>query len=566
MTIDERTALVAGERLAFTALVALLAAPLVAHGLWRPLAHGLGRSGAADMVTGAALATSGAMVLVRAILPGRSAGLGAALAALCAVGASLGASLGLAGLVALLCVGAATAGLVRWLPPRLPTAFDGLARRHRLLTVLYAAMALAAVVSTARLGTFIGDPTQVDQQVLPGEAFIETHSCLTAYVHADALCRDGVDNLYAERWWAGSHGFPPAAPGAADPYRPFVLDYYAYPPPFLLAMLPLAPFEADFLAQRALWFGLNGIGWMVALWGVARFVEGPGAHRALLLAPLFFGTLPVLATLQVGNFQLAVVAMSVLAMVAFHRGQPVVGGALLAFAILSKLSPGVLGIVLLVQRRWREAAWTAGFGVIFVALAILLQGPNPTVSFLTYTLARLGSGEAFAFMDDDTFSVITNVAPFGLPFKLELVGLEVGDPWLVGRWVGRAYSVVLIVVAVLAARRRGDPRTQAVTWMSLLVLAALQSPFAPGYATIALLWATTLVAVEVRRLRGAAALVLVWISVTVVPPFGLHLLAAHAVLQSVVTVGVPLWLVARGARAPAEVPGLRPPRASSRSR
>ncbi len=550
-TSDERAGLLAGERLAFTALVALLAAPPVAHGLWRPLVHGLGPSGAADMVTGAALATSGLMVVVHALGPGRFAWHGAVLGGSCALGASLGASLGLAGLVALLCVAAATAWLVRWLPPRLPAALDGLARRHRLLSVLYAALALAAIFGTARLGTFMGDPTQVDQQVLPGEEFIETHSCLTAYVHADRLCRDGVDNLYAERWWHGSHGFPPAAPGAEDPYRPFALDYYAYPPPFLLVMLPLAPFEADFLAQRALWFGLNAIGWMVALWAVARFVEGPGAHRVLLLAPLFFGTLPVLATLQVGNFQLAVVAMSVLAMVAFHRGRRVVGGALLAFAILSKISPGVLGIVLLVQRRWAEAAWTAGFGAIFVGIAILLQGPSPTVSFLTYTLARLGSGEAFAFMDDDTFSVITNMAPFGVPFKLELAGLEVGDPWLVGRNVGRVYSVALVIVAVLAARRRGEPRTQAVTWMSLLVLAALQSPFAPGYTTIALLWATTLVAVEVRRLRGVVALVLVWISITVVPPFGPHVLAVHALLQSAITVGVPLWLVARGARATA---------------
>jgi len=539
------------ERPAFAALWAFLLAPVIAQGMWRPLLHIFGPSGRAAAITGSALAVSGTIVVIQTLRAGKAPLFSLALAGAVAIGASVGLSLGLPGLLTLFIVAATLAFLWQPLSARLPTALDGLAKRHKLLFALYVALALAAVVKTAQLSVFIGDSARVDQQAVPGQKFLETHSCLTAYVHADALSRQRVDNLYAERFWLGSHGFPPAPAGVESPYRPFDLDYYAYPPPFLLVMAPLAALSGDFAAQRALWFGCNGLLLAVGLWIVARWLSGPGAHRVLLLAPIFFGSLPVLATLQVGNFQIAVVMISVLAMVAFERDRPALGGALLAFAILSKLSPGVLGIVLLAQRRFRGAAWTAGFGVVFLALSILTIGVNPMKSFLTYMLSRLSSGEAFAFMDDAPFSILTNMSPFGLPFKLQLIGFDVSDPWVMARRIGRIYSGILAILTVVAVRRTGDRRSQAMLWMSLLVLAALQSPFAPGYVTIGLLWAITLWTVEVRRLRGGISLVLLWLLITIVPPIpNLHIFAVYSVLQSALTLGVSVWLVVRGARLP----------------
>lgn len=537
------------ERPAFGALWVFLLAPVIAHGLWRPLVHVFGSSGKASAVTYSALAVSGTIVVIQMIRAGKAPRLSLALGGLFAIGASVGLSLGLAGLLTLLGVAAAIAFLVERLPSRLPPALDGLAKRRKVLFSLYVVLAMATVVKTAQLSIFMGDHTRVDQQALRGDKFVETHSCLTAYVHADTLSRKRVDNLYEERFWLGSHGLPPASSGSENTYHPFLLDYYAYPPPFLLAMAPLAPLSGDFPAQRALWFGLNGLLLAVGLWIMARWVDGPSAHRTLLLAPLFFGSLPVLVTLQVGNFQIAVVVISILAMVAFERDRPAIGGALLAFAILSKISPAVLGIVLLAQRRFRCAAWTAGFGVFFLAMSVLILGVNPIKSFLTYTLPHISSGQAFAFMDDTPFSILTNMAPFGLPFKLQLAGFSVGDPWTLARRTGRLYSVVLAIVAAVALRRARDRRGQAVAWMSLLVLAALQSPFAPGYTIIGLLWAMTLLAASVRSVRGAMALVLLGLTLLVIPPaaIGLRLLAVYGLFQSALTVGVPIWLLARAA-------------------
>jgi len=537
------------ERPAFAVLCAFLLAPVITHGVWRPLVHVLGPSGDAAAVTGAGLAVSGVAIVVHMLRPRRAPLLALASSGLAAVAATVGCSLGLAGLLAVLGVAAAIACGVPCLSARLPTTLDGLASRRKVLCTLYVLLSLAAVVKTAQLSIFIGDASRVDQQVIPGEKFTETHSCLTAYAHADTLSRQHVDNLYAERHWLGSHGFPPAPAGAQSPYRPFSLDYFAYPPPFLLAMAPLIPFSGDFAAQRALWFGCNALLLAMGLWIVARWLDGPGAHRVLLLAPIFFGSLPVLATLQVGNFQIAVVMISILAMVAFDRDRPALGGALLAFAILSKISPGVLGIVLLVQRRFRCAAWTAGFGVLFLALSVLTLGVNPLVSFLTYTVPRLSSGASFSFMDDDSFSILTNLAPFGLPFKLQLTGLTVDDPWGLGRRIARVYTVVLVGLSIVAARRTEDRHRRAVVWMSILVLAALQSPFAPGYVAIGLLWAITLLTARVQSPAGAGLLVMLWLWITVIPPIpNPQLYAAYFVLQSAITLGVPIWLICSRAK------------------
>ena len=544
--IDDRPRRI--ERAAYVLLWLLLLTPVLAHGLWRPLVHVFGSAARAPTMTLAAVVIGAAVAAVQALRPRGSVLLSLSAGCLGAGVATLAGSLGIAGFLTLLVV----AGFAAFLTPRLyagvPATLDGLAGRHRILCACYVILALVALVKTTHLCTFMGDPTRSDLQVLPGEKFMETHSCLSAYVHADKLSRQRVDNLYAEPLWLGSQGLPEVPAGAENPYRPFLLDYYAYPPPFLLAMTPLAPFSGDFAAQRALWFGLNGLLLALGLWVVARWVDGPKAHRILLLAPLFFGALPVLATLQVGNFQIAVVVMTILAMVSFDQNRSAIGGALLAFAILSKLSPGVFGIVLLLQRRYRSAAWTAGFGLLFLAISVAMAGMNPLHSFLTYTLPRLSSGVTFAFLDDTPFNIFTNMAPFGLPFKFQLAGMTVHDPWRLARRVSRVYSGVLVLLALVAARRRAGRRPQAVVWMSLGVLAALQSPFAPGYVTIGLLWAIALMSVEVRSVLGGFGLLLLWLSLTVVPPTpNLQMYAVFTILQSAVTLAAPIWLVCRPA-------------------
>lgn len=536
------------ERVGFSLLVALLLAPVVAHGLWRPLLHAFGPVGTSGRETLASLAVAASVVIGWRARPDRASAPFVAGAA-GAVAASTGLGLGAPGLLSLGGVAAALAWVVPRLSSRLPAAMEGLARRHAALTGLYVLVALSSVVATARLSVFVGDPARVEMQALPGERFVETHSCLTAYVRAASLARRRVTNLYEDPWWYGSNGLPPAPGEAAPRYAPFALDNFSYPPTFLLLASPLTLWEGDFLAQRAVWFGLDGLLLALGLWVVARFVEGPRAHRVLLLAPLFFGSLPLLVTLQIGNFHLAAVMLAMLAMVAVERGRATSGGAMLALSVLSKISPGILGLLLLARGRARLVGVMAAVGALLLAATAMAFGTDPITSFVRYALPRLSSGRAFPFLET-TSGVVTNLAPFGIPFKLQRLGLFAGDPWAVAPWVGRAWTVGLVALVGHAARRRGDRREQAVVWMALLTLAALQSPFAAAYAAVGLLWATTLLAVEVRGLGGALALVGLWLAILVVPP-GLRteVKIVQSLAQTAVTTVACVWLVVRHPRA-----------------
>ncbi len=533
------------ERSAFTAFAAVLLSPIVAQGLWRPLEHVFGAAGTAQQITGSALVIGAMGALVRPFVRDAARPLLALPGVLAALALSAGLSLGLAGLGALLPAALLSGWLHGWLPPRLPAAFDGLAHRNRGLAALYGLVALSSVLSLARVTIFIGDPTAVEDQALPGEKFTEVHSCLTAYVRASALARQGVDDLYADPWWYGSLGLPPRPAGEEDPYAPFGLDNFNYPPTFLLLISPLAPLDSDFLAQRALWFGLSGLCAAWGLWVVARWIGGPAEHRILLLAPIFLASMPVLLALQIGNFHLSALVLTLVGMVALDQRRTAIGGALFATAILSKISPGLLGVVLLVQRRARDAAIVASFGALLLLLSVLAYGTNPLLAFLSTALPHLSSGAAFPHISTPD-GIATNIAPFGFAFKLKVLGLDVGDPWRLGKLISRVYTLGLLALTVASARRRGDRRDQAMRWMALLVLAALQSPFSAAYATLSLLWATTLLSVEVRRWWEAVALVVLWPVILIVPS-GLDL-AQKSVLgmaQTTLIIGLSAWLALR---------------------
>ncbi len=537
------------ERFGFVALSALLVAPVVTQGLWRPLGHVLGPGGTSLGLIGASLIVAGAVVVAARIARGRAAWPLVA-AAVAGIGATRLLAPGTAGLLSLVATGAVIVLLVRHVAPRLPSAFDGLVRQHPWVAAIYALMAVVSVISTARVSVYLGDPDRTDLQSIPGDAFVERHSCLTAYVRAASLARQGAVNIYSDDWWHGSNGLPALPDGVDAPYAPFALDNFSYPPPFLLVASVLAPLEGDFLAQRALWFGLNGVLVAMGLWIVAQWLRGPGAHRALLLAPLLFGSVPFLLTLQIGNFHLVATVLTILAMVAFDRGRVATGGLLLAVTILSKISPGILGVWLLARRYARGIFVTAAVGALLLAVSTLCFGVEPLASFVRHALPRLSTGRAFPFIDTES-GIMTNMAPFGLPFKLRYLGLDIHEPWVVGQWIGRVYTAFLFGLALVAARKRGDRRENAMTWMALLALASLQSPFSPAYAMLALLWATTLLAVEVRGLGGSLGLGALWMLVLGAPPLPTpSIRVVQVLLQTVVALVACTWLVVRPARPP----------------
>ena len=81
-------------------------------------------------------------------------------------------------------------------------------------------------------------------------------------------------------------------------------------------------------------------------------------------------------------------------MLLFERRRHASGGAILAYAIVSKLFPGVLLLYLVLRRDWRAVSWTAAWSVALAAVTLADVGAAPFAAFLEH-LPGLLSGEAF---------------------------------------------------------------------------------------------------------------------------------------------------------------------------
>lgn len=537
------------ERVGFAALVLLVLGPVVLQGLWRPLAR------AVEVEVDAYRLTCSSLVVVAVVLfahvgtaspsvqrwlPGASGAVAAAL-----VGVVLGDSpAAMAAVTAALCgVVAGCAALFPWLLSRLPAALDGLAAGRPVAAVGMVLAGLAAVIVTTRIATFMGDASRADLSLIPDVAFFVHHSCLTAYVEGTRLAVAGVDNVYLADRWPDLNGTP-REESYNGPYSPFSLDAFAYPPPFLLLPRVLLSWLGDFASQRALWFSFNGLALAAGLWTVATWLGDRVGPRALLLGVFVWITPAILTTLQTGNVHLTVMVAAMLALVAFETRRPALGGALLAFAIVSKLSPGILLIVLLGRRRFREVAWTAGFALGFLGLSVLAFGTAPLVDFVTYQLPGLSSGEMLSFLAEPE-TVPLNYSPFGIPFKLAFLGAEVGDPWTLARLINRAYTLALVGLVVVGARTERGPRATAEVWAAVLTLSALQSPLAPAYAAFPLFWLLSLRAIEVRGTARALGFATIWALIAIIPPLSARGLVAWTLLQQVLVLGLSVYCLLR---------------------
>jgi alpha-1,2-mannosyltransferase len=289
---------------------------------------------------------------------------------------------------------------------------------------------------------------------------------------------------------------------------PLRIDAYEYPPTFLLLPRVLARITPDFWGFRRLWFALNlaiVVGVAVAL--ARRLDRALGTH-AVWLTPFVIAAPPIVSTFQAGNVQLAIIAVSALAMLLLERRACVVGGLLLAYVIAGKLYPGVFVLYLLLRRDWRALAWTAGFGVALVAVSLAVFGWPSFAAFLQHA-PKLLSGEAFpAFRNPLAVSVNGSVP--GLVFKLGLFGVPHMD-YAAMRILGWIYTLVVIGGVVWLSLRARPQGREPLVWLAILVLATMRSPFLPTYAAFPSLWLAMLVAsLAWREERPVLPVMLCW--------------------------------------------------------
>jgi hypothetical protein len=239
-------------------------------------------------------------------------------------------------------------------------------------------------------------------------------------------------------------------------------------------------------------------------------------------------------------------------MLAFETRRIGLGGALLGVAVVTKLYPGVLLLLLASQRRWRELGvtliWMAAFGV----LGLALLGSAPYEAFFSDHLPRLLDGSIFDTADDPMLTAIKTGVP-QLPGRLRLLGMTF-LPDQLGPWLGRAFGLVILAL-VWRARRRTTSRSHAVMlWLALLNLVVLQGPVAfMDYTPAPSLWLLTFVSIEMARNRMIAiALGLCWLQLsTLLGSFPMPgypstaQIAASSLLITLLVIPLNLWCAMR---------------------
>jgi hypothetical protein len=484
-------------------LWAAAAMPYIVLSLWVPIARSLGMFERVPMPTLAALSAIAGVVLV----------------------------LGVPRLSALL-----PASLDHWLDPE-----------NRKLALPWAAGGLLAVFAIGRIAVFLADPRLIEFSIAPSEPFLVRHSCLTAYMHGAILSMDPAANVYDMAFVPSTADPSAVLPPTAEHFAPFMLDAYGYPPPFLLLPRALLFLTTDFLTQR-LWFGAASLLLLsFACAAAAQTLGGVAERRIWLLAPMFVASPLVLATLQVGNFHVAAVALCLLCFVALERRQDGLAGTLLAVATLAKIFPGLLGVLLLTQRRWRAVGFTFLAAAAICGLSVAVLGTQVWSDFLYYHLPHVQSGEALQFLAGSTREIAFNLAPFGIPFKLETLGLE-GWGWAEARIIGNIYTLLLFLLAVLAGRKQGSAQHRATAWMAIVMLASLRSPYAAPFVLSTMSLVFLMLVAEVRSRWSLAAFVVVVIVIVGPPSADVEVEVLTSLVRMAVLYGLCGWLVLRAAK------------------
>ncbi|HTM01393.1 MAG TPA: glycosyltransferase family 87 protein [Candidatus Omnitrophota bacterium] len=445
--------------------------------------------------------------------------IGSALAAAVIVPIAARASAALAGAGLIACFAA-----LPWAARRVPESLRGSLRRRPVVAVLWLLLALVAVAQMGRLSAFMADSSRLWGSTFP-DPVVSGHQCMSAYVHAADLARRGEENIYDPRWYPAFTAPVNTTPGFPSPVAGlgrWIDDPYEYPSPFLL--LPRAALAAtnSFDAIRAGWFAFQTLALMAIVLLLANWVGGRYGLTAGLLLPLLFASIPTMFDLQFGQFHMMAVALTVAAMIAFEERRAVLGGALLAFAILGKVFPAMFLLYLALRRQWRAAGWTVAFLAGFTLLSIPVVGWKPLLAFFTFQVPRIVTGEAFSFVSrpgvplfflSRNFS-ITSVVPklgiLGLPGMTR--GVSLGLTWL--------FTLAILAFNQRAARGFRSRVGEARTWLALLTIASLRAPLAPSsYVTVTPLWLLTYLAGGIRgRVPLVIAFALAWALIVGPPP------------------------------------------------
>jgi hypothetical protein len=295
-----------------------------------------------------------------------------------------------------------------------------------------------------------------------------------------------------------------------------------------------------------------------ALAGLAVWIGETIGAFALLGSVLVLSTPTAVYSLQMGNFQTTAMALGAVALVYLVTSRIRTGALILAYVALSKIFPGLLVVYLLLARRWRAVAWTAGAALVLLALSVWVLGTQPMADFVHHEMPALASGQAFPQSERPNVAE-SNQSFYGLTVRLRLLGAS----WLdqgTGLRATSLYGLLIVGLAAFAGwMRRFDLSSAAgralllQTAIALMSLASFRSPFVGGvYGLVSTLWLLMLLTASARTRHSAAlwavAFVVCAVGNRLTPsptfaPTNFWLAASGGIL--LLAVGASIWTVLR---------------------
>jgi alpha-1,2-mannosyltransferase len=204
---------------------------------------------------------------------------------------------------------------------------------------------------------------------------------------------------------------------------------YIYPPSFALLVAPLGPLPDGVAA--AVWMAIEQASLAVAVLLVVRWLRPTRwAVVALLFATLTF--YPLWVDVVQGQANLLVLLLVTVGIVGVLRGRPAFGAAIGAAAAL-KLTPLILVAWLLLDRRFRAAAFVLGGFAALTGVGFLLRFQD-TLAYFGQVLPALAGGTAF--YGNQSLAGVLDRTVGSNPYT---------QPWIVLSWG----AVLLIAVAAI---------------------------------------------------------------------------------------------------------------------
>jgi alpha-1,2-mannosyltransferase len=253
------------------------------------------------------------------------------------------------------------------------------------------------------------------------------------------------------------HGQPLYAAFLHHPFPDATLrPAYIYPPSFALLVAPLGLLPDG--AAAAVWMAIEQASLAIAVVVVLRWRRPTSwAIAALLFVTLTF--YPLWVDVVQGQANLLVLLLVTVGIVGILRGRPGFGVALGAAAAL-KLTPLILVVWLLLDRRFRAAAFVVGGFAILTGAGLLLRFQD-TLAYFGQVLPALAGGTAF-YANQSLAGVLDRTVSSN-PYT---------QPWIALSWV---WMLFVVAAAILIGwwwwqTRRQTPTVRAVAFIPLIPL------------------------------------------------------------------------------------------------